>query len=659
MVQKSILKKGVWSANLIFFNCIFLFMHYLKFSVLLPVDNYLYLYIIFLFFWIIFTLYYDKVDILIEKSTYLSIRIIFWSSLLSLLFVVIVLSFSDLWSVSRLYVISFVSLLVFYEVCLSIFLKLYIGSKQIINDTPYSSKEDRKVNKFYIKWILPGVFFLIFTYMMLVYLKGGSFQYSILHEKNFLILISAWGLGTLLTNRYKEPITINHYYEIAPYIKATILTFLFLTFFYYSLRISPISMKLIYEASFIHSSSEIIAFFLYFFGESKKSNGHKITKLNHSNAINGQRALNDLDTKSFVPNVSYTKNDLSKKIATFGFNYAKELTNFIWENINEENYSPENITILNTSSTINVKLLNTLSKDLLINTHPINDFRRINEYLLASYSKLKTGKFLVGSFIPLEDMQTNLRSKMPHFLYSIILPIYFIFHRVFPKLTITKQIYFILTNGKNRVLSRAEVLGRLSFCGYELINDTNYGDRVYFICKKKKTISSELFPSYGPIVKLKRIGYMGELVYIYKLRTMYPYSEFIQGDIYKKNHMDLSGKIKNDYRITSWGKVFRKYFIDEIPQIFNWIRGDLNLIGVRAISEHYFSLYPKALQDKRINFKPGLVPPYYADLPGSFDEIIESEIQYLKEKEKKPFKTDIKYLLKSILNILFYGARSK
>ena len=84
--------------------------------------------------------------------------------------------------------------------------------------------------------------------MLLVYLKGGSFEYSILHEKKLDFNIGM-GLGTLLTNRYKEPITINHYYEIAPYIKATILTFLFLTFFYYSLRISPTSMKLIYEAS--------------------------------------------------------------------------------------------------------------------------------------------------------------------------------------------------------------------------------------------------------------------------------------------------------------------------------------------------------------------------------------------------------------------------
>ena len=177
--------------------------------------------------------------------------------------------------------------------------------------------------------------------------------------------------------------------------------------------------------------------------------------------------------------------------------------------------------------------------------------------------------------------------------------------------------------------------------------------------QKEKTISNEKFPSYGPIVKLKRVGYLGELIYIYKLRTMYPYSEFIQGDIYEKNHLDVSGKMKDDYRITSWGKIFRKYFIDEIPQIFNWIRGDLNLVGVRALSEHYFSLYPKSLRLKRVKFKPGLIPPYYADLPKTFEEIIESEIKYLNKKEKKPFITDLRYFSKSVFNIFFSGARSK
>ena len=140
---------------------------------------------------------------------------------------------------------------------------------------------------------------------------------------------------------------------------------------------------------------------------------------------------------------------------------------------------------------------------------------------------------------------------------------------------------------------------------------------------------------------------------------MYPYSEFIQGDIYEKYHLDKSGKMKGDYRITSWGKIFRKYFIDEIPQLYNWLKGDLNLVGVRALSEHYFQLYPEDLQKQRINFKPGLIPPYYSDLPKSFDEIINSERSYLIKKENSPLLTDLIYFTRAISNILFSGARSK
>jgi len=209
------------------------------------------------------------------------------------------------------------------------------------------------------------------------------------------------------------------------------------------------------------------------------------------------------------------------------------------------------------------------------------------------------------------------------------------------------------------MISKSELFGRLSFCGYEIIDTKSIEDRLYFVCKKKKTISNEKFPSYGPIVKLKRVGYRGTPLYIFKLRTMYPYSEFIQGDLYEKNHLDVSGKMKDDYRITSWGKIFRRYFIDELPQIYNWLNGDLNIVGVRAISEQYFKLYPKDIQHKRIKFKPGLIPPYYADLPKSFEEIIESEKTYLNQKEKSPFYTDLKYFFKASINILLKGSRSK
>ena len=139
---------------------------------------------------------------------------------------------------------------------------------------------------------------------------------------------------------------------------------------------------------------------------------------------------------------------------------------------------------------------------------------------------------------------------------------------------------------------------------------------------------------------------------------MHPYSEFIQDDVYKKNHLDSSGKIKNDFRVTRWGRVIRKYFIDEIPQIYNWLRGDIKLIGVRALSHHFFNLYPKDLKRLRTNFKPGLIPPYYSDLPKSFDEIIQSEKKYLTKKQANPFLTDVAYFLKALSNIIFSGARS-
>ena len=139
---------------------------------------------------------------------------------------------------------------------------------------------------------------------------------------------------------------------------------------------------------------------------------------------------------------------------------------------------------------------------------------------------------------------------------------------------------------------------------------------------------------------------------------MHPYSEFIQKEIFEHNSLDPSGKIKDDFRLTNWGIILRKLWIDELPQLYNWARGDVTLVGVRPLSEHYFSLYPKDLQKLRTSFKPGLIPPYYADMPKEFNEVIESERRYLQRKQEKQYSTDILYFSKAFINILFHGARS-
>jgi hypothetical protein len=60
-----------------------------------------------------------------------------------------------------------------------------------------------------------------------------------------------------------------------------------------------------------------------------------------------------------------------------------------------------------------------------------------------------------------------------------------------------------------------------------------------------------------------------------------------------------------------------------------------------------------------LNFKPGLIPPYYADLPKEIDEIMASEMKYLQAYSRSPFFTDFKYFFKIWFNIIFRRARSK
>jgi lipopolysaccharide/colanic/teichoic acid biosynthesis glycosyltransferase len=103
----------------------------------------------------------------------------------------------------------------------------------------------------------------------------------------------------------------------------------------------------------------------------------------------------------------------------------------------------------------------------------------------------------------------------------------------------------------------------------------------------------------------------------------------------------------------------RKYWIDELPMLLNLLKGNMKLVGVRPISQHYFSLYCTKLQEQRTRHKPGLLPPFYADLPKTLDEIQASEMRYLTMCEQKgTLITDFIYFWKICWTIIFKRARS-
>jgi len=142
------------------------------------------------------------------------------------------------------------------------------------------------------------------------------------------------------------------------------------------------------------------------------------------------------------------------------------------------------------------------------------------------------------------------------------------------------------------------------------------------------------------------------------MRTMHAYSEYLQSFVYEQNQLEEGGKFKNDFRITTLGRIMRKFWIDELPMFINVLKGDMKIVGVRPLSKHYFNLYSEEVKNRRIKYKPGLVPPFYVDLPKTLEEIMESEIRYLDAYDKHPLRTDWKYFWKAFKNIIFKHARS-
>jgi lipopolysaccharide/colanic/teichoic acid biosynthesis glycosyltransferase len=354
------------------------------------------------------------------------------------------------------------------------------------------------------------------------------------------------------------------------------------------------------------------------------------------------------------------KNSLLKQRLEFiYFKEYPEVFSFIERQIALDTFEIDKTSILKSIDTYNIKIFPKDYLELFINLHKINDVRRINEYFIEVNNRLCNGGIFIGNFEPLKFRYDRYREKYPFVVANIFYLIDFIWKRAVPKLPVLRKIYFVLTKGQDRALSLAEGLGRLFFCGFEILDLKLIGKECFFVSRKIKAPSEDKNPSFSPIIKMKRVGLNGKPIYVYKLRTMHPYSEYLQKFVYQNNDLQEGGKFNRDFRITKWGAIFRKLWIDELPMITNFIKGDLKIVGVRPISEHYLSLYNNRFRERRIKYKPGLVPPYYVDLPRDLSEIERSEEIYLNEFDNNRIKTDIKYFSKVFINIVFRKARSK
>ena len=345
------------------------------------------------------------------------------------------------------------------------------------------------------------------------------------------------------------------------------------------------------------------------------------------------------------------------------FNATKPLNlddSMAWLRTHEKEFDKSTV-IVDTDDGYSLSQYRDRRPQVFLSLKPLNKVRHLNTLLNKANEELAEGGYIWCHCRTAVLKKKVIMNTFPWGINHIAYLMHYGWHRFCAKVPGLKKIYFALTKGKNRTYNRVEVLGRISRAGFEVIDEEfRHGEFFVLACKAKAPIWDDE-PTCGPLIKLRRVGKDGKLIGVYKFRTMYSYSEYLQPYLYERNNLDKGGKFADDYRVNMWGKIFRKLWIDELPMIINLLKGQMKLVGVRPLSRHYYSLYTPEMQKLRIKVKPGLLPPFYYDKesPTTIEEVQASERRYIEAYLKSPFLTDWRYFWGTFANIVFRGKRSK
>jgi lipopolysaccharide/colanic/teichoic acid biosynthesis glycosyltransferase len=479
------------------------------------------------------------------------------------------------------------------------------------------------------------------TYGLKSALGNNSLSLSVL-----IVILVSWLNTMWLTHKHKPKIYQRKLkYVLASFPRALIIQLLFT---FVGLLLIQESAGVIRLVSSIIVLYAVIEYIFMIFWVQKKLSGTQ----GERKADIARYSQSDLDqtiARNIIPKESFNTNINNNQLATYCYNlYKSSIT---------KSDSTDEPGKLYFGSLEKLSESNENDYSLLIITNRINDLFNINHSLMVCYNRLAVGGLIIVNYNSIQDTYFLLKQKYSKVLFPFIFPFHWLFYRVISK-TKLKSVQDWISRGKNKVISWVEVTGRLAYCGFDVESEERFHNKQYVIARKTKTISNNPNPSYYILIKLNRVSLYGNIIKINKVRSMYPYSEFLQKMIFEQNNMGNTGKVQDDPRITPQGKIFRKYWIDELPQFLDWLRGEIKLVGIRAMSQHFFSLYSQEYKDKYLQVKPGIISPIFDEKTDAFKDIERIEYSYLDSYLKNPLLTDWKYFWITFKHILS-GVRSK
>lgn len=504
--------------------------------------------------------------------------------------------------------------------------------------------------------MLADIVILTISFLALVWTKPASLRsYLPTHTPFFLGLAVLWIIVSLVNGKMNRGKIVNFTTLFSRVLSSNFIAISITALVMYSLRAYAYSRTVVLGTALLATFLELALGSVYLafkkailqdtsefekYTAEKKPSEHELV-----NGLNGNKKRHD-DHAEVNPHIAMS---IEREC---GSEMALAILKMTCSNFTDH------VAVLSTTTIFNITSLVKEKYDYIINLHKMNDIRRLDSFLDAVNGKLDNDGYFFCCVETKDQRKKRLLNKYPPLLNYIYYSFDFIVKRILPKLKYTRGLYLFLTHGDNAVLSRAEALGRISRAGFKIKQESFIGNLLCIEAKKFNDPVPLNERVYGPLIALSRIGKNGNIIKVYKLRTMHPYSEFIQGYVYKLHDLQDGGKFRHDFRITSWGAICRKIWLDELPMLMNFFQGDMKLVGVRPLSKQYFELYRKDVQERRIKYKPGLIPPFYVDMPCDLDAIQASELKYLDAYDRNPFLTDFRYFWKSGWNILFRKARS-
>jgi len=170
-------------------------------------------------------------------------------------------------------------------------------------------------------------------------------------------------------------------------------------------------------------------------------------------------------------------------------------------------------------------------------------------------------------------------------------------------------------------------------------------------------IAIKIFDEGNIIYTQKRVGYKGREFKILKFRTMYidadkKLKELLENNAEARKEWETLYKLKNDPRITPIGRFLRKTSLDELPQFFNVLKGDMSIVGPRPVTKEELELFYKDKAKLYKSVRPGITG--YWQVEGrndvkSYDDRVNMDVWYIKNQS---FVLDLKIILKTVFAVL-------